>query len=128
MFTFDSPCTCEELFLLGQGRAVSRWREALASGVDDPVVLILDLRDGDGRWVAESLGRAPEVAEHVDEARRLDGVPLLITGVPRRVARCVLEALSPGVTETFDAADPASGFLVAVVAGGRVSLHSMLKV
>jgi hypothetical protein len=128
MFTFDSECTCEELFLAGQGRAVSRWREALASGVDAPVALILDLRDRDGRWVAECLGRAPETDECLADARRRDAAPVFIGCVPRRAARAPLAELSRAVAGDLDSAYPAGGFLVAVVAGGRVSLHSMRKV
>ena len=62
---FSTPLSCHQIYWTNLGRALRKYRQALADGTDDPVVLVADLRDETARAFAEAVGLGAEAAAHL---------------------------------------------------------------
>jgi len=88
--------------------------QALARYATAAAVLVLDLRDPDARAIAEAAGHREQIAKHVAEAP-VGRMPVMTRGLPRRLARDLVDARFPGVGAMIDSVDPRDGFPAVVV-------------
>src|SRR3954453_2541900 len=73
---------------------LEKYNQTRRLGVDDPVVLILDADDPDGRAIAQATGRGSNIADFVARADRPGVAPVLIWGI--RQGGCVPRSPASG--------------------------------
>jgi hypothetical protein len=92
---------------------------AAASGVVDPVVLMIDLNDPRVPEIVRGTGREGIVDAHRAEARRRGLDPGVVGGMPAAEAIAFLGDAVPGLAERLEVAAALGHFRVAVVTGGE---------
>jgi hypothetical protein len=104
---------------------VAAYLDLLALGVEDPSVIVLDLRDGAAGAMGCVLHSEQMVAGAILEARRLGKAPRLVVGLSRRELVALLGAFTAIDASRLDGDDRVEGFQVAVVAHGEAGLVDM---
>jgi hypothetical protein len=89
-----------------------------SDGADEPVVLVLDLLDMNGRAIAESCVGGAEIAAHLAAGpHRPSTRHMMICGLSRTEACEFLASRFPDANDVLEAADPGAGYPVVVVSG-----------
>jgi hypothetical protein len=97
------------------------YETAVKQGLQNPMVLVLDLHDENARKIADTSGRNQRTDEVVAEAERRGVVPLGIWHLPSDVAARWL-ADFPDVVAQLHEIPPPSTFYTVMLAAGAVSL------
>jgi hypothetical protein len=113
-----------QLLLLNRERIEFAYENAKANGLDDPVIVVLDLQDDRAASVARATGVSWEQIEQWrEECGRCDVVPTQVLAAPRRAVQCVVGPTSLDSPQGFAKASPADTFrVVAIAAGGNAFL------
>ncbi|HEY2156055.1 MAG TPA: hypothetical protein VGH33_10530 [Isosphaeraceae bacterium] len=110
----------DEAHLIGRVRG-----RAIAAGVDDPVVLVIERLDPRGRLVAARLG-GDAFPRNVVARRPPDAADLVLVAPPRRRVVEALGVVFPRVAADI-AAIPQTVRVVVVLASGVGSAHAILR-
>jgi len=110
-----------QLLLLNRERIEFAYEKALARGMDDPIILVLDLQDDRGARLAQSIGLPWEqIQRWRDECARCDVVPTQMLAAPRWAVMCTVGPTSPNSPRGIARPSPPGTFrVVAVAAGGN---------
>jgi hypothetical protein len=122
----DILCPPEEqrrqLLLLNREQIEYAYEKAVSKGVDDPVVLVLDLRDERAVYLALRAGLSMDFIDAWREKCYANGVvPTQIFSAPRWAAILTIGPLTPKSTFGISKPNPPNTFRVAAIsAGGNV--------
>jgi len=110
-----------QLLLHNRERIEFSYEKALAGGLDNPVILVLDLLDDRAARMSHMAGVSWEQIERCrEEGRRLEVVPVYVFPVPPSAAMCVVGPSTPrsplGIVKP---AAPGTFRVVAIAAGGN---------
>ncbi len=107
------------LLLHNRERIEFAYENAVAQGLDDPVILVLDLCDERGTRLAELAGLSKEQADHWRKACSCrDVVPTQIVAAPRWAVLTVIGLLTPNSLQGILKPNPPDTFRVAAIAAG----------
>ncbi len=109
------------LLLHNRERIEFAYENALTQGLDDPVILVLDLCDERGARLAELAGLPKEQADRWrSECIGRDVVPTQIVAAPRWAVLTVIGPLTPNSPQGILKPNPSNTFrVVAVAVGGN---------
>ena len=117
----DSRSSHEVIFKQARERIELAYDKAVKQGLQNPVVLVLDLRDSIARGIAGTSGRDQRIDDVVAEAERRGVTPLSLWHLPGDVAAKLL-ANFPDVAAQVRKAPQQPAFYTVLVATGAVSL------
>jgi len=100
------------------GKVEGGYLEAVASGVAEPTLLILDLRDRQARAIAEIGADSRYVRRFVKKGRRLGKRPDLVISLSRSAAAAAIATQYPAVGTNLAGSSARRGYLAVVVAWG----------
>jgi hypothetical protein len=105
--------------LLNRERIEFAFEKARANGLDDPIILVLDLQDERAARVARQTGLPWETIERCRrECQRCDVVPAQLISAPRWAVTCVTGPRMPNGSKGDDKASPPGTFRVVTIAAG----------
>lgn len=109
-----------ELLVHNRERIEFAYQKALADGVEDPVILVLDLQDESAARLAELTGLSHDkLMRWREQCEQQDVVPTQILVAPRWAVLCVVGPLTPHGPQGVAKPNPPHTFrVVAVAAGG----------
>lgn len=109
------------LLLFNQERIEFAYEKAKADGMDDPVIVVLDLHDERAAKLAQLTGLPKEQADRWCKQRsRHDSVPTQILAAPRWAALAVIGSMTPNSLQGILKPSPPDTFrVIAVAAGGN---------
>ena len=110
-----------QLLLLNRERIEFSYEKARSNGLDDAIILVLDLSDERAARMSQMIGVPWEHIERCcEECRRLDVVPVHVIPVPPCAALCVVGPSTPqspqGVAKPCA---PGTFRVIAIAAGGN---------
>lgn len=110
-----------QLLLLNRERIEFSYEKARSHGLEDPIILVLDLLDERAARMSQMVGVPWDQIERCrEECRHLDVVPVHVIPVPQCAAMCVVGPTTPrspyGVTKPCP---PGTFRVVAIAAGGN---------
>jgi hypothetical protein len=110
-----------QLLLLNRERIEFSYEKALRNGLEQPVILVLDLMDARAACLSQKLGVAWEqIARCREECRRHDVVPVQVVAAPPDAALCLVGPTTPNSPLGIAKPNPAGTFrVVAIAAGGN---------
>lgn len=110
-----------QLLLHNRERIEFALEKVKADGMEDPVVLVLDLQDERAAWLASRAGLPWERIERWrDECRRHESVPTQILAAPRWAVLAVVGPMTPESPRGILEPSPPDTFrVVALAAGGN---------
>lgn len=110
-----------QLLLLNRERIELAYVKAQAKGLDDPIILVLDLQDDGAARLAHSTGLPWEQIERSrEECERADVVPTQVLAVPRQAVTCLVgPAASNGPKEIAQPNPPGTFRVVAIASNGN---------
>ena len=110
-----------QLLLLNRERIEFAYEKARAGGLDDPVILVLDLLDNRAASLSRMIGVSAErIAQCREECRRLDVVPVHVIPLPPTAAMCIVGPSTPRSPQGIAKPCPPGTFrVVAIAAGGN---------
>jgi len=110
-----------QLLLLNRERIEFAYEKARGKGIDDPVVLVLDLQDERAARLAQQTGLEWEAIERWrEECRRNDCVPTQVLCAPRWAVVCTVGPTSPNSPHGIARPCAPNAFrVVAIAAGGN---------
>lgn len=110
-----------ELLLLNRERIEFAYAKALDSGLDDPVILVLDLQDDRAAQLAHLTGLPWEqIHQWRRECQRCDVVPTQVLSAPRWAVLCTVGPTTPNSPRGIAKPNPPGTFrVVAIAAAGN---------
>ena len=110
-----------QLLLLNRERIEFSYEKARAGGLDEPIILVLDLLDERAARLSCMAGVSGErIAQCREECRRLDVVPVHVIPLPPTTAMCVVGPSTPRSPQGIAKPCPPGTFrVVAIAAGGN---------
>lgn len=109
------------LLLFNRERIEFAYEKAKANGMEDPVILVLDLRDERARKLAQLAGLPKEQAERwCKQCSRHQSVPTQIVAAPRWAVLAVVGRLTPNSPQgILRPCPPATFRVIGIAAGGN---------
>lgn len=108
-----------ELLLANRERIEFAYLRARSNGMDDPVILVLDLEDDRAAQLAEWTGLArSQIERWRDAARERDVVATQILAAPRWAVLCVVGGMTPKSPQGIAKPNPPETFRVVAIASG----------
>jgi hypothetical protein len=110
-----------QLLLHNRERIEFAYDNALTHGLDDPVIVILDLCDERGARLAQLAGSSQEqVVRWCEECSRRNVVPTQIVAAPRWAVLTAIGPLTPHSPQGILKPNPPNSFrVIAIAAGGN---------
>ena len=108
-----------------QGVVLWTYYESVVRGVDDPIVLLLNLGDHNA-WVIGNFVDPERIAMLIEDAPRCSEPPFLPVGLPRRGAIRLLSELTTIGASSIEGLDPGEGYLLLIVDQGHLGLIKMV--
>jgi hypothetical protein len=110
-----------QLLLLNRERIEFSYEKARRGGLDEPIILVVDLTDDHAACLSQELGVAGEqIAKCRKECRRHDVVPVLVIAAPPHAALCLVGPTTPNSPRGIAKPSPTGTFrVVAIAAGGN---------
>jgi hypothetical protein len=110
-----------QLLVLNRERIEFSYEKARASGLDNPIVLVLDLLDERAARLSHWTGVSNEQIERCrEECRELDVVPVYVTALPPQAALCTVGPSTPRSPQGIvKPCAPGTFRVVAIAAGGN---------
>jgi len=106
-----------QLLTLNRERIEFAYEKARANGLDDPIILVLDLQDDRAARLAQLTGLPWEQIERWrEECDRCDVVPTQILAAPRWAVLCVVGPTTPSSPKGIAKPSPAGTFRVVAIA------------
>jgi hypothetical protein len=117
---FGAECR-RQLLLFNRERIEFAYVKARANGLDDPVILVLDLQDDRAALLAHRTGLPWETIEQLrEECDRCDAVPTQVISAPRWAVMCTVGPMSPNSPHGIARPCADGAFrVVAIAAGGN---------
>ena len=111
-----------ELLLLNRERIEFAYEKARLNGMEDPVILVLDLQDDRAARLAQMTGLPWEQIERWrEECGRCDVVPTQVLAAPRYAVTCVVGPMTPSGVRGIARPCPRGAFRVAAIASDGTS-------
>jgi hypothetical protein len=98
---------------------------ALKRGVEQPIVLALDLYDPLGLAITEAADGGVELQRHLREAENRGMSPQLIWGLPGRTARSYVGQVNMAVAGLLQDAAPSGMYQVLAIGDGELSIVTL---
>jgi hypothetical protein len=110
-----------QLLLSNRERIEFSYEKARGQGLEEAVILVLDLRDDRAARISQMAGVSSEQIERCRaECDRLDVVPVFVTAVPPTAAMCVVGPSTPKSPQGIaKPCAPGSFRVIAIAAGGN---------
>lgn len=110
-----------QLLLLNRERIEFSYEKARAGGLDDPLILVLDLCDDRAARLSQLAGVAWEQIEQCrQDCREAGAVPVYVMALPRWAAMCYVGPSSPrSLQGVAQPCAPGTFRVVAIAAGGN---------
>jgi hypothetical protein len=110
-----------QLLLLNRERIEFSFEKARRNGLEQPVILVLDLMDSRAACLSQKLGVPWEqIARCREQCRRDDVVPVQVIAAPPDAALCLVGPTTPNSPIGIAKPSPARTFrVVAIAAGGN---------
>ena len=106
-----------ELLFLNQERIEFAYLKAQANGMDEPIILVLDLEDERAAQLARLTGLPREQLEQWrKECDRRDVAPVQILAAPRWAVLCVVGPMTPNGSQGIAKPSPPGTFRVVAIA------------
>jgi len=106
-----------QLLLLNRERIELAYVKAQAKGLDDPVILVLDLQDDGAARLAQLTGVSWEQIEQLrKQCDRADVVPTQVLAVPRGTVSCVVGSTAPNGSKGIAQPNQPGTFRVVAIA------------
>jgi hypothetical protein len=111
-----------QLLLLNRERIEVAYVKAHSRGLDDPIILVLDLQDEGAADLTQMTGTPREQIEQArEECQRDDVVPTQVLAVPRHAVTCLVSPVVPGGPKEAVRPNPAGTFRVVAIASNGSS-------
>ncbi len=111
-----------QLLVFNRERIEFAYEKAVAAGMDDPVVLVLDLHDEQANRLAVLAGvPAEHVHRFLEECGRSESVPTQIMVAPRWAVLAVVGPMTPGSPQGILKPNPPATFRVLALAAGGIA-------
>lgn len=108
-----------QLLLHNRERVEFAYEKAVTQGIEEPIILVLDLMDERAAGLAQLTGLSWETIERwQDECRQKDVVPTQILAAPRWAVLCVVGPTTPNSPQGILKPVPSGTFRVAAMAAG----------
>ena len=122
---WESPCSSygpdyrRDLLLSNRERIEFTYDQAIAKGLDSPIILVLDLFDSRAVWMAQMVGAAWHHIERCRaDCRDLDLVPVHVAAVPFCTALRLVGPTTSNSPHGIAKPCPSGTFRVVAIAGG----------
>ncbi|HZZ29742.1 MAG TPA: hypothetical protein VFE46_17235 [Pirellulales bacterium] len=94
-------------------------------GTDDPIVLVLDVRDSDARRTATILAGDDAVAQALSHSDSQNTLPTLVTGIPRQNAIEICGQIDEAIANWLKkSVSPEGEFIAVCISDGKCKCRS----
>lgn len=100
-------------------QASTLYRKALASGIANPVIFILDLRDEVAKNIAMKVITAEHIQKYLKYGQYRQSIPTLVLPLPQRIGVEVCQALNPEGSKYLADSPKPGCFHIVVISDGR---------
>lgn len=115
--TQDERLDRQHLLNYNRADAIRFYANGKAEGMQDPVVLVMDLRDKLAYGIQSLLMDRAEVDRHIAEYLAVPCIPTVTVALPIRGALKLLSSVSASSRRVMETPPPPGSFLAVVIAG-----------